>query len=99
MPSGIVGAIPPILYDGFEFENEIALGRYKRLRLIFLVTSLLSVATIIPALFMFVISLASSFSYTYLIPLAVGGVFSVFSYWSNSRLTELVNSDEVRHTI
>jgi hypothetical protein len=87
-----------LLYDGFEFRDEETLKRYKRLKRTLSVTSLLSIAALLPALAMFFSGMISaSTSYFYVIPLAVGGVFGVLSYRANSRLTELINSEEVRH--
>ena len=90
--------VPQILYDGFEFRDQETLRRYKRLKRSLSVTSLLSVAALLPALALFFSGMLSgSTSYIYLIPLAVGGVFGILSYRANSRLTELINSEEVRH--
>jgi hypothetical protein len=89
--------MPSILYNGFEFKDEETFSLYKKLQIRFMVASSVSVFTLLPALLLFVLSLGSSSSYVFLIPLAVGVVFSVFSYRANSRLTELLNSDEARH--
>jgi hypothetical protein len=90
--------MPPILYNGFEFRDEETLKRYKRLKRTLSITSLLSVAALLPALALFFTGLlTASTSYIYLIPLAVGGGLGVLSYRANSRFTELINSEEVRH--
>jgi hypothetical protein len=89
--------VPTIQYDGLEFKDEETLGHYKNLKRTFAIASTVTIFTLIPSLFLFISSLTSSSSYVYLVPLAFGGVFSLFSYRANSKLTELLNSDEVRH--
>jgi len=87
-----------LVYDGFEFKDEETLRRYKSLKRTLSVASVLSIAALLPALAIFFSGLLSaSTSYLYIIPLAVGGGFGVLSYRANSRLTELINSEEVRH--
>lgn len=90
--------VSQLLYDGFEFRDEETLKRYKRLKRTLSVTSLLSVAALLPALALWFSGLLSgSTSYIYLIPLAVGGGLGVLSYRANSKFTELINSEEVRN--
>jgi ABC-type transport system involved in cytochrome bd biosynthesis fused ATPase/permease subunit len=86
-------------HDGLEFEEEETLARYKKFKTTLKISSLLSIVTVLPSMLLFFSSyfLSSSPSYIYLIPLAIGGAFTALSIRANSKLTEIINSDEVRH--
>lgn len=94
-----------IQHDGLEFKEEETLARYKKFKRTLRIFSALSIAMVLPSmlLFFFYYFLASTSSssststYIYLVPLAIGGVCTALSIRANSRLTEIINSDEVRH--
>jgi hypothetical protein len=84
--------------DGLEFSDEETLKRYINLKRRVTIFSTLSLVTMVPALLLFFSSfISSSTSYVYLVFLAVSIPFVVLSYQANSKLTEMLNSDEVRH--
>ena len=88
-------------HDGLEFEEEETLARYKKFKTTLKISSILSIVTVLPSMLLFFssyfLSSSQSISYIYLIPLAIGGAFTALSIRANSKLTEIINSDEVRH--
>ncbi len=83
-----------ILYDGFEFKDKDLLARYVRLKRRLRVFSSIGVVTILPSLFLL---FSQRSSYFYLLPLSIGIVSLMLSSRANSKLTEIINSDEVRY--
>lgn len=90
----------PTVYDGFEFKERETLTKYIVLKRRFSLFTFVSMATLAPALVLLLFSYVSPSAtspYLYLIFLAVSIPFSILSFRANSRLTEMINSNEVRH--
>ncbi len=83
-----------ILYDGFEFKDKELFARYVRLKRRLRVFSYLGVVTLLPSLFLL---FSQRSSYFYLLPLSIGIVSLMLSSRANSKLTAIINSDEVRY--
>ncbi len=95
-----MSASPAIVYDGFEFQEKATLAQYVSLKRRFGVTTFVAMATLAPALVLLLVSYVSPSTaspYLYLVFLAVSIPFSVLSFRANSRITEIINSNEVRH--
>jgi len=89
-----------LVYDGFEFKEKDTLARYVSLKRRVSLFTLISIATLGPALVFFLesyISPKTSTPYLYLVFIAISIPFTVLSFQANSKLTELVNSNDVRH--
>jgi EamA domain-containing membrane protein RarD len=88
--------------DGLEFKEMKALAQYVAAKRRLRISTLVSMATIAPALVLLLdsyISPSTTSPYLYLVFLAVSIPFSILSFRANSRLTEIVNSNDVRHTV
>jgi hypothetical protein len=88
------------VFDGLEFKEEETLAQYVAVKRRFGISTLVSMATLAPALALLLLSFASPSTaspYLYLVFLAISIPFSVLSFRANSRLTEIINSNEVRH--
>ena len=91
---------PRIVYDGFEFKEEATRKRYASLKRRLGISTFISLATVAPAMVLLLLSYVepkSTSPYLYLVFLAVSIPFSALSFMSNSKLTEIVNSNDVRH--
>jgi len=95
-----LAASPAVVYDGLEFKESATLALYASLKRRMKVCTLVSMVTLAPALallFLSYVSPSSEPSYLYLVFLAISIPFSVLSFRANSRITEIINSNEVRH--
>jgi hypothetical protein len=93
-------AAHPLVYDGLEFKEKELLARYVSLKRRFRFFTFASMATLAPALLLLLQSYAAPSTtspYLYLVFLAISIPFSVLSFRANSRLTDMLNSNEVRH--
>jgi len=91
---------PALVYDGFEFKEKATLAQYVSLKRRMSVTTFISMATLAPALALLLLTYVSpktTSPYLYLVFLAVSIPFSILSFRANSKLTEIINSNEVRH--
>jgi hypothetical protein len=91
---------PRLVYDGLEFKEQAILSQYVSLKRRFGIASFVSLASLAPAfalLFLSLVSPSSTSPYLYLVFLAISIPFSILSFRANSRLTEIINSNEVRH--
>jgi hypothetical protein len=89
-----------LVFDGLEFKEKETLAQYVAVKRRFRISALISMATLAPALVLLLLSSVSPSTappYLYLAFLAVSIPFSVLSFRANSRLTEIINSNEVRH--
>ncbi len=89
-----------MVYDGFEFKERETLRKYVALKNRFKIATLVSLASMAPALALLLLSYIEPSkypSYLYLIFLVVSIPFSVLSFQANSRLTEMINTNDVRH--
>jgi hypothetical protein len=89
-----------LIYDGLEFKEKRMLSQYVALKRRFGIATFASMATLAPALVLLLISFVSpktTSPYLYLVFLAISIPFSVVSFRANSKLTELINSNDVRH--
>ncbi len=89
-----------MVYDGLEFDRKDLLAQYVALKRRFSIFTFVSMATLAPALLLLLasyISRSTTPPYLYLVFLAVSIPFSVLSFRANSKLTEMINSNEVRH--
>lgn len=87
-------------YDGFEFKEEETMRRYIATKNRFRVATLVSMASLAPALALLLLSYIQPSAYPqylYLVFLAVSVPFSILSFQANSKLTEMINTNEVRH--
>jgi hypothetical protein len=87
-------------YDGFEFKEKETLKRYVATKNRFKVATFISMASLAPALVLLILSYVEPSAYPqylYLLFLAVSVPFSILSFQANSRLTEMINTNEVRH--
>jgi hypothetical protein len=91
---------PALVYDGFEFKEKETLRRYVSLKRRLGISTFISLVTLAPAMVLLVLSYVepkTTSPYLYLVFLAVSIPFSVLSFMSNSRITEIINSNDVRH--
>jgi len=91
---------PPLVYDGLEFKEKATLAQYVSLKRRFGVSTFVSMATLAPALALLLLSYVSPKTespYLYLVFLAISIPFSVLSFTANSKITEIINSNDVRH--
>ena len=89
-----------LVYDGFEFKEQKILSTYISLKRRLNLTTLISLATLVPALVLFAetyISPKTTSPYLYLVFIGISVPFTILSFRANSKLTELINSNEVRH--
>jgi hypothetical protein len=89
-----------LVYDGFEFKEKATLTQYASLKRRMAVATFISMATLAPALALLLLTYVSpktTSPYLYLVFLAVSIPFSVLSFRANSKITEIINSNEVRH--
>ncbi|MDA4118853.1 MAG: hypothetical protein OK455_10995 [Thaumarchaeota archaeon] len=89
-----------MIYDGFEFKEKEMMTKYVALKTRFKIATFVSMATLAPALVLLLLSYVSPSAYPqylYLVFLAVSIPFSILSFRANSGLTEIINSNEVRH--
>jgi hypothetical protein len=96
-----LAASAPTVYDGLEFKEKETLAQYASLKRRLTLFTLISMATLAPAMALLLLTYVSpktTSPYLYLIFLAVSIPFSVLSFRANSKLTEIINSNEVRHT-
>jgi hypothetical protein len=95
-----LAAAHAIVYDGLEFKEKEVLAKYIALRRRFSAFTFLSMATLAPALLLLLLTYVSpktTSPYLYLVFLAISIPFSILSFRANSRLTDMINSNEVRH--
>jgi hypothetical protein len=95
-----LAATQRLVVDGLEFKEEATLAQYVAVKRRFGLSTLISMATLAPALVLLLLSYASPSTtspYLYLVFLGVSVPFSVLSFRANSRLTEILNSNDVRH--
>ena len=95
-----MAAAHALVYDGFEFKEKETLAQYVAVKRRFGIATLVSMATLAPALVLLLLTYVSpktTSPYLYLVFLAVSIPFSILSFKANSRLTEIINSNEVRH--
>ena len=93
-------AAQALVYDGLEFKEKETLAKYIALRRRFSAFTFLSMATLAPALLLLLLTYVSpktTSPYLYLVFLAVSIPFSILSFRANSKLTDMINSNEVRH--
>jgi hypothetical protein len=93
-------AAQTLVVDGLEFKEKETLAQYVAVKRRFGISTLVSMATLAPALVLLLFSYVSPSTtspYLYLVFLAVSIPFSILSFRANSRLTEIINSNEVRH--
>ena len=93
-------AAQSLVYDGLEFKEKELLVKYVALKRRFSVFTFVSMATLAPALLLLLLSYVSPSTtspYLYLVFLAISIPFSVLSFRANSRITDMINSNEVRH--
>ena len=89
-----------MIYDGFEFKEKETLTKYVALKTRFKIATFVSMASLAPALVLLLLSYISPAAYPQYLYLALLGIsipFSVLSFRTNSRITEIINSNEVRH--
>lgn len=92
---------PPLVYDGLEFKEKATLAQYVALKRRMGFSTFASMVTLAPALALLLLTYISpktTSPYLYLVFLAVSIPFSVLSFRANSKITEIINSNEVRHT-
>jgi hypothetical protein len=95
-----LAAAHTLVYDGLEFKEKELLAKYVALKRRFSVFTFVSMATLAPALLLLLLSYVSpktTSPYLYLVFLAISIPFSILSFRANSRLTDMINSNEVRH--
>jgi len=95
-----LAAAQALVYDGLEFKEKETLEKYIALRRRFSAFTFLSMATLAPALLLLLLTYVSpktTSPYLYLVFLAISIPFSVLSFRANSKLTDMINSNEVRH--
>lgn len=89
-----------LVYDGLEFKERSTLNKYAALKKRLGVFTVVSMATLVPALILLLrsyVSPSGGSQYLYLVFLAISIPFSVLSFRDNSKLTEIINSNDVRH--
>ncbi|HEV2390434.1 MAG TPA: hypothetical protein VGS04_06900 [Nitrososphaerales archaeon] len=92
---------PALVYDGLEFKEKATLAQYISLKRRMGISTFVSMATLAPALALLLLTYISprtTSPYLYLVFLALSIPFSVLSFRANSKITEIINSNEVRHT-
>lgn len=90
----------PLVYDGFEFKEKETLRRYAALKRRLGISTFVSLVTLAPAMVLLILSYVEPKTtppYLYLLFLAVSIPFSALSFMSNSKITEIINSNDVRH--
>ena len=95
-----MAAARALVYDGLEFKEKATLAQYVSLKRKFGLSTFISMATLAPALVLLLLTYVSpktTSPYLYLVFLAVSIPFSVLSFRANSKMTEIINSNEVRH--
>jgi hypothetical protein len=95
-----LAAARTLVYDGLEFKEKELLAKYVALKRRFSIFTFVSMATLAPALLLLLLSYVSpktTSPYLYLVFLAISIPFSILSFRANSRLTDMINSNEVRH--
>jgi hypothetical protein len=95
-----LAASPRVVYDGLEFKERAILAQYISQKRTMKISTVISMATLAPALALLLLSYVSPASaphYLYLVFLAVSIPFSALSFRANSRITEIINSNDVRH--
>jgi hypothetical protein len=95
-----LAASPAVVYDGLEFKERAMLTKYISQKRRMKICTLVSMTTLAPALALLLLSYLEPEAYPeylYLVFLAVSIPFSILSFQANSRLTEMINSNEVRH--
>jgi hypothetical protein len=95
-----LAATPALVYDGLEFQQKETLAQYVALKRRFSISTVISMATLAPALVLLLLSYIepkTTSPYLYLVFLAVSIPFSILSFSANSKLTEIINSNDVRH--
>lgn len=88
------------VYDGFEFREKETKDLYVSLKRRLGISTAISIMAIIPGFALLLQSFLSPSSapqYLYLVFLGISLPFSALSFRTNSRLTELINTNEVRH--
>jgi len=96
-----LAATAPLVYDGLEFKESKMLAQYIASKRRFSISTFVSMATLAPALVLLLLTYVSPSTtspYLYLVFLSVSIPFSILSFRANSKLTEIINSNEVRHT-
>src|SRR6202040_2397317 len=89
-----------LVYDGLEFEEKETLAQYVAVKRRFGISTFVSMATLAPALALLLLSYVSpktTSPYLYLVFLAISIPFSVLSFRANSKITDIINSNDVRH--
>ncbi len=95
-----MAAAHALVYDGLEFKEKETLAQYVSLKRRFGFSTFISMATLAPALVLLLLTYVSPSTtspYLCLAFLAVSIPFSVLSFRANSKMTEIINSNEVRH--
>ncbi len=95
-----MAAAHALVYDGLEFKEKEILVKYVALKRRFRIFTFVSMATLAPALVLLLssyVSPSTTSPYLYLVFLAISIPFSVLSFRANSTLTEMINSNDVRH--
>lgn len=90
----------PLVFDGLEFKERETLARYVSLKRTLGISSIISLATVAPAmglLLLYYVSPHSTSPYLYLVFLGISIPFTYLSFTSHSKMTELLNSNDVRH--
>jgi hypothetical protein len=98
--SNILSGSTALVYDGLEFKEKATLAQYVSLKRRMGVSTFISMATLAPALALLLLTYVSpktTSPYLYLVFLAVSIPFSVLSFRANSKITEIINSNDVRH--
>ena len=95
-----MAASPAVVYDGLEFKERATLAQYISQKRRMKVSTLVSMVTLAPALALLLLSYVEPKAYPdylYLVFLGVSIPFSVVSFRANSKITEIINSNDVRH--
>ncbi len=90
---------PVLICDGFEFKEIETMRKYVALKNRFRIATFLSMASMAPALTLLLLSYVEPSGYPqylYLAFLAVSIPFAILSSQANSKLTEIINTNEVR---
>ncbi len=96
----LLAAPRALVFDGLEFKERETLAQYVAVKRNLGIATFASMATLAPALVLLLISYVSPSTtspYLYLVFLAVSIPFSILSFKANSKLTEIINSNDVRH--
>ena len=95
-----MAAAHALIFDGLEFKEKETLAQYVAVKRRFGISTFVSMATLAPALVLLLLSYVSPSTapqYLYLVFLAISIPFSILSFRANSKLTEIINSNDVRH--